>query len=653
MPTPTAAPPSENQKTPRLDFHGLIQTAWGNFLSLAAEQQRKDLISDLTPVLDRFDLGIFRLVVMGEIKKGKSSFINALLGEPDLLPTASDVATATVFKIMYGPERRFKVFFLPDVDTDRRPEPKGIEASDLQDYGTEAGNNGNKRRVDFIGLELPHPLLREGLVIVDTPGVGGLFKAHRDITWRYAPNADAICFVLDSVESVISNDEMSFLKELTKKVTKKIFFVQTKTDAADIEQWRGWEKRNREHLAKHLGIAQGQVLYFPVSAKRKLTADKQNAATAQTDQEKSLKTLDRSGFVTVLNFLSRGLMEQKGKLLAQQTARQILAAGAELDRQNKEQLRIAQTQSKEELDKIAAELAETEKILAVWERETYPHEMRRFEDEFSKLRLHISGRLRIDLDSAVSVMEIINQLHLAHPDAQVLNEQAGARQQEMLARASEAALRIEQEFNQQALKLIETAADRLVKGFRVVRSNSEIQPLGMPITIADTLHMKFTTYEKVQRGMMGLGVGLGLASLLTVVFPPAAAIAGLLAIAGGLLGGKKGLEQLAEQKRTEAIAKLQQRLTETMMRAGSQAQQHFAEGAQQLEQFARNIFEAAAKQSRTDLQNRLRDVQAARLRSGQEAQAKIRELQSRVARLAEMTKLLAPLKQPTPNATPA
>ena len=40
-------------------------------------------------------------------------------------------------------------------------------------------------------MELPAPLLKDGLVLVDTPGVGGLYKAHRDVTWVYAPNADA------------------------------------------------------------------------------------------------------------------------------------------------------------------------------------------------------------------------------------------------------------------------------------------------------------------------------------------------------------------------------------------------------------------------------------------------------------------------------
>jgi hypothetical protein len=48
-------------------------------------------------------LGIFRLVVMGEIKKGKSSFINALTGTENLVPVHSDVATSTIFKIHYGP----------------------------------------------------------------------------------------------------------------------------------------------------------------------------------------------------------------------------------------------------------------------------------------------------------------------------------------------------------------------------------------------------------------------------------------------------------------------------------------------------------------------------------------------------------------------
>src|SRR5438046_2704619 len=111
------------------DHRSIIEAAWLQFQAVAKSEDRADLIADLEPAMNRFELGLFRLVVMGEIKKGKSSFINALLGEPELLPTASDVATSTVFKLLYGPEKRFKVFFLPDLDTNRRPTPKEIAAS--------------------------------------------------------------------------------------------------------------------------------------------------------------------------------------------------------------------------------------------------------------------------------------------------------------------------------------------------------------------------------------------------------------------------------------------------------------------------------------------------------------------------------------------
>ena len=628
------------------DYRALIEAAWSRFQPVAKSEQRADLVNDLEPAINRFELGLFRLVVMGEIKKGKSSFVNALLGEADLFPVSSDVANSTVIKALYGPEKKVKVFFLPDVDTDRRPEPKEIQASDLPAYGTEEGNKNNTKRVDFIGIELPHPLLRDGLVIIDTPGVGGLFRAHRDITWRYAPNADAICFVLDSTESVISQDEIAFLKELTTKVTRKIFFVQTKIDAADVEQWQGWEKRNKQHLAKHLGIPSQQLLYFSVSSKRKLVGDKEQQKTADAPgaKEKSLKHLERSGFTPVLKFLSQGLMKEKEKYLACQTARQLQGACDQLERQVRDQLRTAQAQSKGELDKIAGELAEAEQAFTAWEREPCPAEMRRFDDDFSRLSLHTGGRLRSELDSVVSVGQIINQLQVSKPDPQLLNQQVGQFQQEMVARASETAMLIERDFNQQVRRQVEDTAARLAKGFHVDNPNIQLQACGlMPIPIADTLHMNFAAFEKVRYGMMGAGIGLGLVSLVTVIFPPAAAIGGVLAVAAGLVGGKKMWEQLEEQKQAEAINKLQQKLTETMMLVGSRAQQHFAEASQQLKQFARDTFTEAAKRARKDLQTRVQDVQAARTRNGQETENKIKDLQSRLQGLAAMTEMLAPL----------
>ena len=121
-------------------------------------------------------LGIFKLVVMGEIKKGKSSFINGVCGIPELVPVHSDVATSTVFKIHHGTERKYTVYFQRDGEA-KELKKLEIPPEQVKDYGSEDGNPNNIKGVDFIAVEAPSPVLSDGLVILDTPGVGGLLRS--------------------------------------------------------------------------------------------------------------------------------------------------------------------------------------------------------------------------------------------------------------------------------------------------------------------------------------------------------------------------------------------------------------------------------------------------------------------------------------------
>jgi GTPase SAR1 family protein len=271
------------------------------FLTLAANLKEEQAAEHVKPALEQYRLGLFRLVVVGEIKKGKSSFINALLGEPDLLPTMSDVATSTVYKILYGKEKKYKVFFLPqDAENPEAstPPPLEITPEQVAEYGTENGNPENKKKVDFIGVQLPHPLLKTGVVIIDTPGLGGVFREHQYITWRYIPNADAIFFVMDSVEAVASQAEMEYLHKL-RSMTQLLFFVQTKIDLPGTEQWQQWRDRNLDIIADTLQVPKDKLIYFPVSAQLKRYAD----------EDKSPGDLNKSGFVPVLHFLYERLLK--------------------------------------------------------------------------------------------------------------------------------------------------------------------------------------------------------------------------------------------------------------------------------------------------------------------------------------------------------
>ena len=289
--------------------------------------------------------GLFRIVVMGEIKKGKSSFVNALLGHKDLVPVCSDVATSTIFKICYGSEIGYKVYFLPNSGK----KPIAIQPSELSTYGTEDGNPGNEKQVDFIQVFCPSPLLKAGLVIVDTPGLGGLFKQHKRITYQYV--------VTDSVESPIEQKELDLLADL-KKVTKHIFFVQTKSRLVDVDAREARKKNNLRILCEQAGFERDKIRYFVVDSATKIAAD----------MEKDLKKLDRSGFDDVARFVNGYIRPNVQRLLMARAFMEIRpkidAVARELDAQHS----ILRAQTEEDRSRLSTELQEQQRKVEEWEK---------------------------------------------------------------------------------------------------------------------------------------------------------------------------------------------------------------------------------------------------------------------------------------------
>jgi len=316
-------------------------------------------------------LGIFRLIVMGEIKKGKSSFINALTGIRDLVPVHSDVATSTIYKIHYGKELRYTVYFEPSAGRDHLP----ISKDEIASYGTEDGNPGNRKGVDFIRVEAPAAILRNGLVIVDTPGVGGLFKHHRDITFKHAPNADAVFFVTDSVESPIGAEEVRFLKEL-RSVTPLVYFVQTKAFAVDGEARAARMSNNLEILQREAGIPKERINYFIVDSKMKLDAD----------EARSSDDLADSGFCPLMLFLNNTLRknhEQKvGRLAIERSSAKLAVCDSELSARRT----VLDAGTKEEMDQVEEAIRKQRDDLKRWDRDTKPRIVADFQKGLSALR---------------------------------------------------------------------------------------------------------------------------------------------------------------------------------------------------------------------------------------------------------------------------
>ena len=143
------------------------------------------------------------LVVAGETSRGKSSLVNAMLGTPSLLPTGADVTTNVYVSLRAGGPRA--LVRLEDGSAFETP------FADLPRWTTVAGRNVTDPQAVMVEIETPSALLERGLVVVDTPGVGGLDAAHSSATLVALERADALLFVLDA-KAPISAPERAFLE---------------------------------------------------------------------------------------------------------------------------------------------------------------------------------------------------------------------------------------------------------------------------------------------------------------------------------------------------------------------------------------------------------------------------------------------------------
>ena len=133
-------------------------------------------------IVERLETKVFEIAVFGRVSSGKSSLLNHIVGQ-DLLPVGVNPVTAVPTRMAYGKEARATAWF-----ADRKPEQFGTER--LAEFVTEQQNPANARHVTRIVVELPAQRLREGVVYVDTPGLGSLATAGAAETRAYLPRCD-------------------------------------------------------------------------------------------------------------------------------------------------------------------------------------------------------------------------------------------------------------------------------------------------------------------------------------------------------------------------------------------------------------------------------------------------------------------------------
>jgi predicted GTPase len=211
---------------------------------------------------DKLEENTYKVLVAGETKRGKSTFVNALIGQ-DVLPTAVQVSTSQVFCVRQTESESYRLRF---EDNSARE----IPLKDLSRYGSQVQEDlGEKPELNEIirWIEVDRPNIRflpEGVSLLDTPGLGALYAAHAQITHRFVPQADAVIFVLDSEKQIVQS-EVEFIKSIL-DVTSDIFFIQTKIDLFDEGVWREVQSRNQEILEEKFGERLTNTCVWPISS---------------------------------------------------------------------------------------------------------------------------------------------------------------------------------------------------------------------------------------------------------------------------------------------------------------------------------------------------------------------------------------------------
>ncbi|MBN1690070.1 MAG: dynamin family protein [Dehalococcoidia bacterium] len=262
---------------------------------LSAEQQR------ICEIQSRLSESRFHLAVLGQFKRGKSTFLNALLGEK-LLPSAVVPLTSVPTFISWAPERTIRVAYSGG-RTEIFAAADSEQASEiLAGYVTEEKNPLNRLAVESVEVGHPSSLLHNGVVLIDTPGIGSTFAHNTEATLKFIPQCDAAFFLI-SADPPITQVETEFLKSVKARVVQ-LFFIMNKIDyLSNGEQTEAGAFLKRV-LEEQAGVGE-KISIFNISAKQGLEARAGN----------NVELWRNSGMETVEDHLVKFLVEKKSHVL--------------------------------------------------------------------------------------------------------------------------------------------------------------------------------------------------------------------------------------------------------------------------------------------------------------------------------------------------
>lgn len=270
-----------------------LSISCSHLLAILQQFQQRQIVSDrflreCDRVFKKVDSQVFRVAVVGEFSKGKSTLLNALLGEK-VQPTRAIPCSGTISVLKYGEKKRvicrYKDGTGSEIPLSEYQSKAAISKSAAISNRTDEFLDSNLKEIIFETPDLE--LCRNGVEIIDSPGLNE-HPERTAITYKIIQEADAIVF-LTHAQMAFTDTERTVIRDIKAKLSPKrpasnLFAIVNCMDLIDEEDAReDLQRRAEQFLLGEKAIAADRRIYY-LSAKEALKARLDNRSNSYLDE---------------------------------------------------------------------------------------------------------------------------------------------------------------------------------------------------------------------------------------------------------------------------------------------------------------------------------------------------------------------------------
>lgn len=530
-----------------------------NVLEIANELNVRDISQYLIETIQQLEKDSFTLTVVGEFSRGKSTFINALLGK-NLLPSKVKPTTAMISQIYYEEEPSFSIAFrnqdepkqiLDETAFRKLCAPREPDEDDLEDVQRFEEELQFFKQISMAEIGYPNHFCKAGVEIYDTPGTNDIDETREEITFSFVPKSDAVVFLLSST-TPFGASEMEFLKEriLNEHISKVFFVVNFKDRLLEEKD----EQKIITYIREKLQVLLPNPRLYLVSSLDALTIRRLNGGEQFRIKSQRYHNLRDTGFIDLETDLAHFFQYEKGQAKLEKPVRRLVK---KINKLQTESIALRVATSEMELEEINQKIAALNPQV-----DNFKNHARRIiqrllvdlQSEEETLASKVESQLRTMIEF---IIQSLDNYEGSLEDVDVkkyLNKQTKMHQNNIHSELNELKSKIIEEHVKNAYKLLNFEEQALNKAVQ--------EAFNLKLEMNHTFDLSLYENNDDIAGMVIGAAGLGLSAL--IIAPALIVVGGIGAAIGAFFFGDSIVDTFNSYRRTKRINEIKNQVKQSL-----------------------------------------------------------------------------------------